>query len=465
MNVPWYYASNGERFGPVAWEEIRQAVDEKSLGPHDLVWSPAFGKEWRKAATLTGLFPPPEPPPTAPNEEETEGVKTAPSEDIERAVEELFQKQLAQSPFATGSESVESYDKAQHVQVNCRKAFFQAWEHTKRLIFTTFSFRRWLFLSLCVMLTLLNPQNPFAGFMSTEADNPSAKQINRLGLDEVAKSGIFKFQVPLDEESRKQFENQLSSDWATQIGSAMRETAIAVNTWFSNNEHRHHLLFAVFGIIFIYAIGIWFSARGSAMFLARLYRPDALIFATWIEADKPAGALFRGMMAIRLISLVAFLVAIRHAVVTLAALPPDLAVPQKLVLNIIRNIALIVLADKWVMGYVKDFVTPHVLLTTPKFFSAFKIALQSTGVWFIRYLLLLSIAYSALGTLLALTGVLFGMGVQFASVLIFTSPFFGALLTLPIHLIRRLWTLHIVFQLHPTLRKSMPLTKLIRVIK
>lgn len=469
MNVPWYYASKGERFGPVAWEEIRKAVDEKSLTPDDFIWTPAFGKKWRKAETMTGLFPPPEPPPAPPAEgksAETEPInaKTDSTEDIERVADSLFKKEVLKSPFAPNSETTETVGETKS-SVNCSHAFLQAWELTKRLVFVTFSFRRWFFLSLCVMLTMLNPPNPFSGFISNDPDSPSARQINRLKLNEVAESGVFSFTMPLDEESRRTFENQLSKDWRTQIGSAMRETAVATQNWFASAEHRHHLLIALFGVIFIYAVGIWFSARGNAMFLARLYRPDAIIFATWIEADKPAKALFRGMMAIRLISLTAFLLIIYRAIVSLDALPPDLAVPGRLVHSVLRNLVLVLTADRLIMGFIKDFVTPHVLLTTPNFFTAFMIALQSTGYWFFRYLGLLAIAYFGLGTLVVLTGLVFGIGIQLASVLLFTSPLFGSLLTLPIHLIRRFWTLNIVFQLHPALRMAIPHTKIVRIGK
>ena len=40
-----------------------KAVEDGRLGPDDYIWSPSFGTEWRKASTMTGLFPPPEPPP------------------------------------------------------------------------------------------------------------------------------------------------------------------------------------------------------------------------------------------------------------------------------------------------------------------------------------------------------------------------------------------------------------------
>lgn len=468
MNVPWYYASKGERFGPLAWEKIRQAVDEKSLGPDDLIWTPAFGKAWRKAETMTGLFPPPEPPPVSPPSASSEGeagdAKTGSTAEIERAVEALLQKEVLKSPFASTDKTAEAVDQTD-IAVNCRKALSQAWELTSRLVFETFSFRRWFFLSLCVMLMMLNPPNPFAGFMSTDADSPSTKQIDGLGLNDVANSGIFNLTMPLDEKSRKAFESEILDDWAPKIGAAMRETAVATQQWFANAEHRHHLLFGILGAIFVYGIGIWFSARGNAMFLARLYRPDAIIFSTWIEADKPAGALFRGMMVIRLISLSVFLLIMHHAIVSLAALPADVVVPVRMTTNIIRNLALIMIADRMIMGFIKDFVTPHVLLTTPKFFTAFLIAVQSTGVWFIRYLFLLSIAYLGIGTLVVLTGLVFGIGVQLASVLVFASPLFGALLTLPLHLIRRFWTLNIVFQLHPSLRMAVPRAKLIRIVK
>ena len=59
--VVWYYAKGGERRGPMPWSEFRDAARAGAFGPDDLVWTPGYGAEWRKASTLETLFPPPKP--------------------------------------------------------------------------------------------------------------------------------------------------------------------------------------------------------------------------------------------------------------------------------------------------------------------------------------------------------------------------------------------------------------------
>ena len=59
--VVWYYAKGGERRGPMPWSEFRDAARAGAFGPDDLVWTPGYGAEWRRASTLDALFPPPAP--------------------------------------------------------------------------------------------------------------------------------------------------------------------------------------------------------------------------------------------------------------------------------------------------------------------------------------------------------------------------------------------------------------------
>lgn len=74
--MPWYYARNGQRFGPVEEDEIHRLAGAGQLGPADLTWKPGM-PSWRPAGEvpeLAFLFrsrpaappPPPAPPPYAP---------------------------------------------------------------------------------------------------------------------------------------------------------------------------------------------------------------------------------------------------------------------------------------------------------------------------------------------------------------------------------------------------------------
>ena len=48
---------------------------------------------------------------------------------------------------------------------------------------------------------------------------------------------------------------------------------------------------------------------------------------------------------------------------------------------------------------------------------------------------------------------------------ILTPAFLGSLLLLPLHLLRRLWSLHIVFMLRPELRDASPEARMFRVLR
>ena len=52
----WYYAIDGEQFGPVSDREIHDRAGDGSLQPSDLVWKDGFA-DWQQASAVAGLFP------------------------------------------------------------------------------------------------------------------------------------------------------------------------------------------------------------------------------------------------------------------------------------------------------------------------------------------------------------------------------------------------------------------------
>ncbi len=66
--MQWYYAKQGQRFGPIEDAELHRLADEGHIRPDDLVWNESMGDQWAAAASVPGLFagPPPVPPPGAP---------------------------------------------------------------------------------------------------------------------------------------------------------------------------------------------------------------------------------------------------------------------------------------------------------------------------------------------------------------------------------------------------------------
>ncbi len=60
----WYYSVGGQRSGPVTGADLKELAQAGKIGPDDMVWKDGM-PEWRTAAKVKGLIPPP-PPRTGP---------------------------------------------------------------------------------------------------------------------------------------------------------------------------------------------------------------------------------------------------------------------------------------------------------------------------------------------------------------------------------------------------------------
>jgi GYF domain 2 len=58
MSGNWYYAKNGQRFGPFTFDQFQQMAMSGMLQTNDMVLDDATGK-WQSAGSVTGLFPAP----------------------------------------------------------------------------------------------------------------------------------------------------------------------------------------------------------------------------------------------------------------------------------------------------------------------------------------------------------------------------------------------------------------------
>lgn len=456
MNVSWYYAVKGTRTGPVSWEELRASVQSNKIGADDFVWSSSFGNEWRKASSLTGLFPAPEP--------EKAESKTPPLEEASVKFGFALHIEEAKSPFTPPKASDDGAVQAPE-KVRCLQSLGRAWHNTKTILFSHFSFRRWFIFSICLMLTMLTPPNPIAGF-STVNDNPSANhRIEKLGLGDVVSSGLFTLQAKLKEASLPEAPAVSEKEIMRIVGEALRDTAVAVHKWINSGNHRVNSLAAALLILCMYALSLWFSARGHVLFLSRIYRPDDIMFATWMETDKPAATLFRGMLCIRILTTAAFFALSSWHIQALSFLAADAPVPIEMTSRILYTLFAVPILDLLIMGYIRDFVTPHIVLEDKTFLESFALAFRLLGFWFLRYMLITFAVYTVLFFILGMTGAAFGLGGYLAVSVVFMSPVFGSLLTLPLHLLRRLWSLDIIFRMKPELRNAVPKPKIIRILK
>src|SRR4051812_29923004 len=64
MSPRWYFARNGQTFGPFSHEQLRDLARDGRLLPNDMV-AYEGANQWVPASTVQGLFAPAAPPPAA----------------------------------------------------------------------------------------------------------------------------------------------------------------------------------------------------------------------------------------------------------------------------------------------------------------------------------------------------------------------------------------------------------------
>src|SRR5688500_4813913 len=52
----WHYTQNGQQYGPITFEALRQLAADGRLSAQDFVWHPSM-TDWAAAQTVPGLMP------------------------------------------------------------------------------------------------------------------------------------------------------------------------------------------------------------------------------------------------------------------------------------------------------------------------------------------------------------------------------------------------------------------------
>lgn len=74
MPTEWYYAKDGQQYGPVSSRELKQLADQGMLLATDVVWKDGM-PDWRPAGEVQGLIPRTEPPLEIPPIENATGYR------------------------------------------------------------------------------------------------------------------------------------------------------------------------------------------------------------------------------------------------------------------------------------------------------------------------------------------------------------------------------------------------------
>lgn len=431
MNVVWYYSVKGVRTGPVEWSVLRDAIRNGTIGPDDYVWTPGYGTEWRKASTFSHLFP------SAGEEKGTSEEPGAPSEPKEVPPPRPSGER---SPF-----SPREPDGRKPERVRVYAAYSLAFRNLCTILFSPFSFFRYIAFALATFLCVLGSQSEFRTLMAS-SQTANDRPWERLELGDVFDSSLFGFTKRWTDErgSLRPEASTRQAEMLADLGNGLRDFSRRMIAW-SNEKagaHAGMLCFLGFLLALLAALCAWFSARGRLLLLAQVYRRDSPVFFTWTRIRRVSGTYFRALFLIRLGFAVAYASYALQYTVRFASVPDAETVDPGLLAQFLFVGCAISFFELLLGSFIRDFVTPHLLLNRPTFGSAFRAAVCDLGFWYVRYLLLLWLFSAIVLVLLA--------------PLLKWSPLVFSLAASPFFLWRSLWALGIVFRRHPDLRYSVP---------
>ena len=465
--VLWYTYADGVRLGPMTWDEVRAAARDGSLKPDHYVWTAGYGAEWRKASTLETLFPPPKPeakpaapePPPAPGERDAapagDGAGSDSASDAPRPAGPFADSLRARlraerSPFEPPPGEP---DGGARRPMRCLAALGTAWANMRLVLFVPFSFRRWLLFSVAAFLLLVGAQHELfvapAAVGAAALSNPS-EQAGGAASKLVALAARWQ-----DGSAAAEAAEDPDALW-NEFGEALRADCAAMRDW-ARRAFGSPGPVAFFALLLLAyaALRSWFLSRAWILLLGHVYRRDDPAFLAWADTARPSRPLLLGAFLLRLVLLPAWCLAIARAVSVFADLPDGAAVPRELLSSAFSPLAMLWLADNAAMALLRDCVAPRALLLRASLRGALAAFARDAGWWLLRYfgallvfLFAYGVAFSALSRLAArLVG---SLGLPML------ATFLLAALVMPLQLWRTLWSLDMLFRLHPELRAALP---------
>ncbi len=452
MNVIWYYAVAGKVSGPVEWAVLRDAVKSGAVGQDDLVWTPGYGSEWKKASVL-GLVAP---PPTEENPSAEAGaadVKSGPDAgnaagpDAGTAADGTDEDDVEKSVFMP--EDQDCSDIAPNPNPSVVHAFFAGSNSVWSLLTSPFSFRRWLSFSIAVLMIAFGALfGTFSFSAVADVFNGPAhgKIIERLELTDVARSDLWTFRKRWNAEladmaSRKTPDDSVMMKMADDAVASVRDVSKRVAAWWRGGDPslRGGVIAGVALMLLLSAyIRSWLIARGRMLAMAHIYRRDAILLLSWDATRRPSAVLAGALFVLNALFSAANAAILRHGLKTFAF---DASADSGTLLGFAFAFAAVAVVRAVAVSFTLDFVSPRVLLEKTDFGTACARALKSLGGWFVRYMLLLEVYTFACELLLA----------PLARSLVFFT-----LVSMPFVMLRVMWALMIVFEIDPSLCKLLP---------
>ena len=463
--VLWYTYADGVRLGPMSWDEVRAAARDGSLKPDHYVWTAGYGAEWRKASTLETLFPPPnadakppapEPPP-APGERDAApgGTAAGAEEPPPRSAAETLRVHLRaeRSPFEPPPDAP---DGGARRPMHCLAALGTAWYNMRLVLFVPFAFRRWLLFSVAAFLLLIGAQHELFVAPAAIGASAAAPAAEGASSEPAAGSKLLELVARWQDGSAAAEATEDPDALWNDFGEALRSDCVALRDWARRAfDSPGPVAFFALLLLAYAALRSWFLSRAWTLLLGHVYRRDDPAFLAWADTARPSRPILLGSFLLRLVLLPIWALAIARAVSVFAALPGGEAPSRELVSATFSWLALLWIADHAAMAILRDCVAPRALLLRASLHGALAALARDAGWWLLRYfgallvfLLAYGVALSALSRLVGRLAATLGLPML--------ATFLLAALVMPLQLWRTLWSLDMLFRLHPELRAALP---------
>lgn len=475
-SVIWYYSVNGKTSSPHTWEELCTAVKENKVGPNDLVWTSAFGREWRKASTLEGLF-------TRPKEEDPKiSENTDNSKDdfdsvqIEEQSDNVHVDDASEDFFENPSEVNNNQQWQQQYyylrkRVGIRLGLKRAYRGMLNVLFVSpFNILRWIPFALAFFLAsqlsvdvVSNAQQAIASGDSSIVQKFSQKSAKLKMPEGFFNTGVFSQEFQNDykalnklvEETQKnknQNQDELSTKAFSIYGKLLNnigETSYYLWGWMRTPTGGSTVLFVSIFIFCIKLMMMWFGSKGKFIAMARCYNPTEPFGLTWRRVASSSNRFFR-MVALfefvfSLMSFVMFILFVRY--LANGYVFNTLSVSSVILLGFVAMIVFSIMS--FIKSYLRNFVALPILLENERL--TFGYIFKGLGLWVVRYGIIYSLIFFLFQSLLVIIAYGF-VPLQ----LLLMLPVTRELMVLPIYLTKLLWTMDITVQIRPELARKRP---------
>lgn len=473
-SVVWYYSVKGKMSAPLTWEELCDAVKSQKVGPEDLVWTKAFGKEWRKASTLEGLFGSPtqfeEKENTVfPDDKVSNELKDHSDEDafdsasIDNDIEE------SENPQEEGSLDQETHeDSFPKARVGVRLGFKRAYTGMLNILFPTpFNIMRWLPLALSLFLAsqmstdfVLNAtQELFAP--NSQISRQFKEKAGEFGINEsFYNTGIFSEEWKQDYNKLNEFakiaqeqklpQEEMSKqimDIYQRLVDGFGVSCVELWNWLKS-VNGITIVASMFIMSFLLKLALfWFGSRGKFMAMARCYNPTEPFAVTWRRVAASSNRFYKLLVVVELLfSLINtglilwFIQSVAHDYRQGCLTVEGFGLR-------IMGLILFYFFMMFINYYIKNFVSLPILLENQKL--SFGYIFKGFGFWIIRFAILYFVLFTGLQMLVGFIGV--GILKE-----ILLMPITGQLIALPIFIVHLLWVMDITIQMRPELAKKRP---------